>query len=274
MLVIGNTRTAIDDQLDLTPFYVLDYTQPMFTLAFACLIIFLAALVRGFSGFGFSLLSITALSLIYPPAEIVPSIFMLEVAASLNLLPSIWKDIHWKSVVPLTVGCLIATPLGVWLLANIAPAPMQLAISLFVLAATYLMWKGFALKTMPGTAASTVVGAASGLANGAFGIGGPPVVLFYFSSPAGNVAGRASIIAFFVATDAIGLVNQSVYGLITREAIIHAAAFLPSMLAGVWLGARGFKNADPVVFRKYVLVILAGLAVMTLVKALVAFGVF
>jgi uncharacterized protein len=236
-------------------------------LAISCLIIFLAALVRGYAGFGFSLLTITALSIFYPPVEIVPSIFMLEVAASVNLLPGIWKDIHWKSLLPLTIGCLIATPLGVWALANVPPAPMQLAISIFVLAATYLMWKGFALKSMPGTAASTAVGAASGLANGAFGIGGPPVVLFYFASPAGNIAGRASMIAFFIATDVIGLVNQSTQGLITKQSIIQAAAFLPPLLIGVWLGARGFKNADPAVFRKYVLVILAGLAVIIFAKA-------
>jgi uncharacterized protein len=239
-------------------------------LALSCLIIFLAAIVRGFAGFGFSLLTITALSIFYSPAEVVPSIFMLEVAASINLLPSIWRDIHWKSLVPLTLGCLFATPLGVWLLANVPPAPMQLAISIFVLAATYLMWKGFALKSMPNTSTSTAVGAASGLANGAFGIGGPPVVLFYFASPAGNIAGRASMIAFFIATDVIGLANQSVHGLITWATIFNAAIYLPALLAGVWLGARGFKNTDPAVFRKYVLVILAALAVVTMVKAVVA----
>ncbi|MGD9915877.1 MAG: sulfite exporter TauE/SafE family protein, partial [Rhizobiaceae bacterium] len=47
--------------------------------------IFIAAIVRGFSGFGYSLLSITAISLILPVQDIVPSIFLLEVAASLNL---------------------------------------------------------------------------------------------------------------------------------------------------------------------------------------------
>jgi uncharacterized protein len=238
-------------------------------LALSCLIIFLAAIVRGFSGFGFSLLTITALSLIYPPSEIVPSIFLLEVAASLNLLPSIWKDIHWKSLVPLTLGCLIATPIGVWLLATVPAAPMQLAISLFVMAAAGLMWQGFALKTMPGTVASTAVGAASGFANGAFGIGGPPVVLFYFASPAGNIAGRASMIAFFIATDLIGLANQSVHGLITKETLVHAAVYLLPLLAGVWLGARSFKGTDPAVFRKYVLVILAMLAVLIMIKAIV-----
>ena len=56
-------------------------------------LIFLAAVVRGFSGFGFSLLAITAISLFMPAREIVPSIFLLEVAASLNLIPSIWREI-------------------------------------------------------------------------------------------------------------------------------------------------------------------------------------
>src|SRR5437899_3364784 len=138
-------------------------------IAYSVICVFLAAIVRGYSGFGFSLLAITALSLALPPAEIVPSIFMLEVAASLHLLPGIWRDVHWRSLAPLTIGCLIATPFGVYLLANVPAAPMQIAIAAFVLVATVLLWWGFALKTMPGPIASTVVGGATGLANGAFG---------------------------------------------------------------------------------------------------------
>jgi uncharacterized protein len=241
-------------------------------IALSCLIIFLAAIVRGFSGFGFSLLTITALTLFYPPAEIIPSIFMLELAASANLLPSIWKDIHWKSLMPLILGCLIATPIGVWALAHFPAAPMQIALSIFVLVATILMWRGFALKTMPGPIASTMAGAASGLSNGAFGIGGPPVILFYFASPAGNLAGRASLVAFFLATDIIGLANQSVHGLITWDGFWRALMFLPALLVGVWVGARSFKGTDPETFRKYVLAILACLSVVILVKAMLSIG--
>jgi len=239
----------------------------MLQLGFAIVIIFLAAIVRGFSGFGFSLLSITALSLIYAPAEIVPSIFMLELAASLNLLPSIWKDIHWRSLGPLTLGCLVATPIGVWFLAHISPAPLQLALSVFVLAATALLWRGFALKSMPGPIASTLAGAASGLSNGAFGIGGPPVILFYFASPAGAVVGRASMAAFFLATDVIGLANQYAEGLLTRDTGVRALIYLPALLAGVWVGARSFKSVDQGLFRTIVLAILAVLALLIMIKA-------
>ncbi len=244
----------------------------MMVVALSCIVVFLAAIVRGFSGFGFSLLTITALSLFYPPAEIIPTIFMLELAASANLLPGIWKDIHWKSLGPLIVGCLIATPFGVWALAHFAPAPMQIALSIFVLIATALMWRGFALKTMPGPLASTMAGAASGLSNGAFGIGGPPVILFYFASPAGNLAGRASLVAFFLATDVIGLANQSVHGLITWDGFLRALMFLPALLLGVWVGARSFKGTDPETFRKYVLAILALLSLVIMVKAVLNLG--
>ncbi len=237
-------------------------------IVYSVVCIFLAAIVRGYSGFGFSLLAITALSLTLPPAEIVPSIFMLEVAASLHLLPGIWKDIHWRSLGPLVLGCLIATPLGVYLLATVPAAPMQVALAIFVLAATVLLWRGFALKTMPGPIASTAVGAASGFANGAFGIAGPPVILFYFASPAGNIAGRASVIAFFLATDLIGLAFQSREGLVTWDALMRAITFLPALLIGVWLGARSFRGADPAVFRKWVLIILATLALLTAAKGI------
>jgi uncharacterized membrane protein YfcA len=239
-------------------------------VAYSVVCVFLAAIVRGYSGFGFSLLAITALSLTLPPSEIVPSIFMLEVAASLHLLPGIWRDVHWRSLGPLILGCLIATPLGVYLLATVRPAPMQIALAVFVLAATVLLWRGFALKSMPGAIASTAAGAASGFANGAFGIGGPPVILFYFASPAGNIAGRASVIAFFLATDMIGLAFQSREGLVTWDAFIRALIFLPALLIGVWFGARSFKGADPAVFRKWVLAILAVLALLTAAKGFYA----
>lgn len=239
-------------------------------IAYGAICIFLAAIVRGYSGFGFSLLSITALSLVIPPAQIVPSIFMLEVAASLHLLPGIWKDVHWPSLGPLVIGCLLATPLGVWLLAHVPAAPMQIALAIFVLIATALLFKGYALKTMPGKLAAAGVGAASGFANGAFGIGGPPVILFYFASPAGNIAGRASVIAFFLATDLIGLAFQSREGLVTWEAFLRALTFILPLLAGIWLGARSFKGADPATFRKWVLIILAVLAVLTAVKGIYA----
>jgi uncharacterized membrane protein YfcA len=238
-------------------------TIDYFPAAFAAVFIFLAAIVRGYSGFGFSLLAITSLSLIYEPAQIIPSIFLLEVAASLHLLPGLWRDIHWRSVWLLLIGTTLGTPLGVSLLANLPAAPMKVALAVFVILAAILLWRGFALKAMPNRAATLAIGAAAGAANGAFGIGGPPVILFYFASPAGATVGRASLVTFFLLTDMIGLGFLARQGFVRQGNVILALIFLPALIAGVWFGAKSFKSANPSQFRKWVLVILGVLALLT-----------
>ncbi|HEX6102355.1 MAG TPA: sulfite exporter TauE/SafE family protein [Alphaproteobacteria bacterium] len=233
------------------------------TIAYGLVCILGAAFVRGYSGFGFSLLAVTALSLRLAPAEIVPSIFMMEIAASLHLLPSIWREVHWRSIGMLLIGYTVAVPLGVWLLASMPQAPMKIALGLAVLVSTLLLMRGFALRRMPGPSATLATGGASGLLNGAFGIGGPPVILFFFSSPAGYAIGRASIIAFFLATDAIGLIFLAREALVTQESLVRALIFLPALIAGIWLGAHSFKHSDQASFRKWVLRLLALLALLT-----------
>ena len=237
------------------------------TLGYAVACIFFAAVVRGYSGFGFSMLAITSLSLLLPPAQIVPSIFLMEVAASLHLLPGVWRDIHWRALGWLFAGCCAGTPFGVYALAHAPAAPMTLALSVFVLAAALLLARGLRMKRLPGPALTLATGAASGLFNGGFGMGGPPVVLFFFSSPTGAAAGRASMIAFFLLTDVLGLAWQASSGLITPATLWRAALFLPPLIAGLWLGSRSFQRSDPAGFRRWVLRLLMVLAVLTGIKA-------
>ena len=233
-------------------------------LTYALVCVFAAAIVRGFAGFGFSLLAITAISLVLPPVVVVPSIFLMEIAASVHLLPSVWREVHWRAIGLLLLGCLLATPLGVWLLATTPVAPMQIALGGVVLVAAILLLRGYALRSMPGRTTTVATGAASGLLNGAFGIGGPPVILFFFASPAGMAAGRASVIAYFLGTDLIALGFMLRQGLIGTPQLWLALAFLPALLAGNWLGAKGFRGIEPEVFRRWILWVLMLLALLTL----------
>lgn len=237
------------------------------TLAYAAACIFLAAIVRGYSGFGFSLLAITSISLVLPPVQIVPSIFLMEVVASLRLLPEVWREVHWRALSWLFAGCCLGTPFGVYALAHAPAAPMTLALAVFVLSAALLLARGYQMKRMPGPFVALGAGTASGLCNGGFGMGGPPVVLFFFGSPTGAAAGRASLIAFFFLTDLLGLAWQGWNGLITPATLWHGALFLPPLIAGVWLGNRSFKHADPVMVRRWILRLLMMLAVLAGARA-------
>ena len=238
-------------------------------LALSSAAIFLAAIVRGFSGFGLSLLAVTAISLMLPVAQIVPSIFLLEIAASINLIPSIWREIHWRSLRWLMVGYVIGLPIGTYALIHAPEAPTQIVLGLFVIGTSILMLRGFHLERTPGTAASTAAGTASGVLNGAFGIGGPPVVLFYFATPGAAAIGRASIIFFFLFTDLLGVGYFATQGLVTRQSFVQFVFWMPTLLIGVWIGAHGFRRMDQATFRRWVLIILVALAVLGMAKAIV-----
>lgn len=240
-------------------------------LALSSAAIFLAAIVRGFSGFGFSLLSITAISLILPVAQIVPSIFLLEVAASINLIPGIWREIHWRSLAWLMVGYVIGLPFGTYALIHAPEAPTQIVLGIFVISTAILMLRGFRLQRTPAAPATTATGVASGVLNGAFGIGGPPVVLFYLSTPGAAAMGRASIIFFFLFTDLLGLAYYATQdGIVTARSFVQAVLWLPALLIGVWIGAHGFKRMNQEAFRRWVLVILIALAALGIGKAALA----
>jgi uncharacterized membrane protein YfcA len=192
---------------------------------------------------------------------------ILEVAASLNLIPSIWREIDWRGISFLLVGYVIALPFGVYALASVPAAPMQIALGLVVIITGIMMLNGFRLNKTPGAAATVATGAGSGILNGAFGMGGPPVVLFYFSTPAKAAIGRASTIAFILSTDALGVGELARNRLVTMQSFAQFIAWVPALLIGVAVGANRFKHMDQAKFRRAVLIILISLAILTLVKA-------
>ena len=150
-------------------------------LLYAFSAIFIAAFIRGYSGFGFSALAVTSLLLILPPAEVVPTAFLLEIVASIFMLPMVWRSIDWQKLNLLVLGVLLGTPVGVLFLAKIPQDPVRFTISGLVILTCILLWKNFRLQNESGKKRLLFFGGISGLVNGAAGIGGLPIVLFLLS---------------------------------------------------------------------------------------------
>lgn len=218
--------------------------------------VFLAGIIRGYSGFGFAMVAVTSMSLVLPPAQVVPTVLILEVLASIRLLPQVRKDIDWYSLRWLLLGSLVGIPFGVYLLATIPPAPMRTSISLMVLIASILLMRGFAWKRMPGIILILLIGLACGMLNGAAAIGGPPVILFYLSSPAGVKTSRASIIAYFLGIDAMCLIVAAIQGLTTFQTLFLTAVCLIPLLLGITFGSRMFIKIEQALFQRNVLILL------------------
>ena len=78
--------------------------------------VFIASVIRGFNGFGFSATCISLISFILPAIEIVPIILILEISVSIFMIPYIWGHINWKFVFQILIGISIGSPIGLYLL--------------------------------------------------------------------------------------------------------------------------------------------------------------
>ena len=241
----------------------------LFTLIVTITSVFVAGIIRGYSGFGFAMVAVTSISLVLPPVHVVPLVLILEVLASIRLVPQVWRDIDWYSLRWLLAGSLLATPFGVYLLANIPAVPMRISISLLVLVAAILLMRGWAWKRMPGRPLILATGVACGLLNGAAAIGGPPVILLYLSSPAGVTVSRASIIAYFLGIDAMSLVMASIQGLTTSKALLMTVVCLLPLLLGIAVGSKMFIGVDKDSFRHHVLILLIILSIAGLLRVII-----
>jgi hypothetical protein len=242
--------------------------HPLLILTAAALIVAAAGYVRGYGGFGFSMITVATLSLFMPVDRVVPMVLMLEVIASLVLLPGAWQSVSWSVLAWMLAGVAIGTPLGVRLLRTLHPAPMQglVAAAIFVLAV--LLLKDVAVRRGPNRTRTVLAGMISGVLNGAAAIGGPPAILLFFSSTAGAAVSRASLIAFFLMTDTLAAGVCAASGIIDTTLVGSALMLSIPMVIGLFAGQRSFKRTSERVFRRRVLLCLMALSLLTLVQAM------
>lgn len=238
----------------------------MLTAAFAGAAILAGALVRGYSGFGASMFWVGTLSLVFAPATVVPTVLALEVLASLVLSTGVRGRVEWRSMSWLLLGTVVTMPLGVQLLTVLPERPMRVVVALAVLAGTLTLAVGVRAASPVGRGTALVAGGVCGVVNGSTGIGGPPAVLLYFSRATAHDVSRATLIVYFLATDAIGLLMMSWAGLVDGTVAAQAALLAPLAVVGILAGQQLFRRTGGRSFRGVVLGILAVLSLAILVR--------
>lgn len=236
-------------------------------VVFCCTAVFLAALVRGYSGFGLSALIVTSLALVIPPVEVVPMAMALEVIASVTMLRQVWRDVSWRETGMLLIAAAIGTPFGLWLLMALSADDMRLVISLVVLCACLGIWFGVRVRGLESRSAVAGTGLISGAAQGAAAVGGLPLVLYYLSVSAPAVVIRATLIVYLLLVGAFSFAVASFNGLVTLEIVLRGALLSVPLVIGNALGNHRFLKASPDSFRRFALVLLMILSLLGLLRA-------
>ena len=225
-----------------------------------------AAFVRGYSGFGYSAMVIAASSLVTNPLNFVAVVIVAEAAMTLQAWKGVGPEVDWRRVRWLLAGAVIGLPLGLWALTAISENAARAVISGYVLAMCLVLMAGWRLAGAVGAGGTFGVGLISGLAN-APGMGGLPVAAFFAAQPMAAATFRATLVAYFPLLDLYSAPLYFWHGLVSWGTVFASLLVLPLTFLGNWLGGRHFLGTDPQDFRRFAILLLAGLALLGLAKA-------
>lgn len=215
-------------------------------------IVFIASIIRGFNGFGFSATCMSLISFILPTIEIVPIILILEVLVSIFMIPYIWSSIDWKFVSQILIGISIGSPIGLYLLKFLSPNIAHLSICLIIIFFVILQLRGYSNKRINNLPTKISAGIVSGTINGFGTLGGMPISLFLLITKVKPMIIRGSLAAIFFIADAY-VFNLSIYVGIVDEIVFYRALPLICILPlGVFLGNKLFVKSKEETYRKVV----------------------
>lgn len=227
-----------------------------------------AAFVRGLAGFGMAILLVPVLGLAVPPAEAVVVANWLGLLIGLVGLKKIIGASE-RSAFTISALAMLATPLGVWLLAIADPALARLLIALIALGSFVLvLLPKKPVHYAPGRVETGATGIASGILTGFAGMPGPPVVPYYLRREITPALARASMMTIFMATSIAGVLSAMALGVATLREPAFAAVLFPAVLLGNWLGQMAFGKVSDAVWRTFTGGVLGLAAVAALWKLL------
>ena len=238
---------------------------------YAILCIFVSAVIRGYSGFGFSALTVSSLSFVLPPIEIIPLVFLLEIAASINMLPMVWKEVDWKILKWLILGNVVGTPFGIFLLVNINQEIIRFTISILVFFSCILLLRQFKFSSNLGKSWTLGVGSFSGVVNGSTGVGGLPIAIFFLSASGGATLTRASLVAYLFFSDIYASLISGTQHIISLELFSRTLIFLVPMTIGIFIGHKKFVKTTQKSFRKFVLIFLVILSLAGILRSILSY---
>jgi uncharacterized protein len=238
------------------------------TLLTAVFGVFAAALLRGFTGFGFGLAAVPLLSLALPPAKVVPFVVVLQVIVGASGLRQAWRICDWSAIRGLIPGLVLGLPIGLVVLTVFRANPVRLAIGCVILASVALLWRGFRLPPTPSRMLTFAIGLVAGVMSGLASMGGPPIVAYLLALSHDAAVMRASTIVYFMISALLSLFLMSLNSMIDREILSWSVASVPVLMAGTYAGNWAFRRSRPHHHRLTALVLLAVLGVLLVVRGL------
>lgn len=230
--------------------------------AYVLAVLFLATFIRSAFGFGEALVAVPLLALVMPVETAAPVAALVSVTVAALVLAQDWRDVHPRSAGRLVLWTLPGIPLGLMLL-TMAPGPVVksvLAIVIIAFSAHALL--GRRRRELKDDRLAGVFGFGAGVLGGAYGMNGPPLVMY------GTLRGwsprhfRATLQGYFLPASLVVVLGYWVAGLWALEVARYYLVSLPVVLVGIAAGRQVNRRLSR---RRFLASVHAGLIVIATV---------
>jgi Predicted permeases len=246
---------------------------PLWAFLMAAAVTMVAGFVKGAIGFAMPLILIAVL----------PSFMPAPVALAALILPVLATNLHqslrhgyapardsaikfWRLILATVVGILITAPFVLVL----PQQTMFLLLGAAVLFFTALQASGWAPDIPPRWRGTVELGTGliGGLYGGISGVWGPPTIVYLLAAKVEKTEMvRVMSVLFAIGAVVLTLAHIRSGVLNAQTAVLSAAMLVPAGI-GMWLGYKAHDSMDPVVFRRWTLILLALSALNLLRKGL------
>jgi len=234
-------------------------------------ILLIAAFTFSFAGFGFSMVAVPLLALLYPTSEAVAFQFFYALCVVVYHAFRFRGQVVWKLFWPMVAGAVAFMPVGAYALQAVPDGLLKKSLAVFLLLAVLVnrtAWGKKASAVFRSSFAWGVVwGALSGLFQGAYTTGGPPAVIYVRAAVPDPAAGKGILGMYFSLLYCFMLPLFIFSGIFNQELLIKAAWCSPAVVAGTVAGALAFKRASVEGYRFFVDFLLLVTAVLLWARA-------
>jgi len=234
----------------------------------AFVIVIAAGATAGLAGFGFSIISVPTLLLLFDPATVITLNKVLTLGTIWVILIGAWGDISWTFLRRTVPASLAGLFIGVSLLRVLDDEAITLLAGLVVIFFALLLLRG-GVRALPERVwMAPLAGFTSGVLSTSTGMAGPPVVLLFTVLAVPVPVFRATSVCYFLLIDLIGFPTLIAQGIVTRDDAILALLLAPAAIIGRMAGSRLVPFISPLAFRRATLGLLLVTGAVAVVKVL------
>ncbi len=231
---------------------------------------FVATLIRSAFGFGEALVAVPLLAFWLPLGVAAPLAVLVSITVAGIVVVQDWEKIHLHSTGWLVLSSLPGIPIGLLLLTSSHQRVVKATLAMIILIFSAYSLVGRTLLQLRRDSRPWLLlcGFCAGVLGGAYGMNGPPIVIYGAMRRWSAQHFRATLQGYFLPASILGMAGYWMAGLWTATVTHFYLISLPVTLAGVFLGRAINHRLHGEEFFKYLYLGLAGIGVLLFVQAI------